>query len=506
MSSKFTNLLLLSGAAILIGGCALSPTPLTSDHVQLSAQDRLDRVTAQQEPIAGAIDLYEAMARALKYNLDYGVEDMQAALRVSELDLSHWNLLPNATANFGRDGRNKVNASSSFNIFENKPNFGASTSQDRIVDTDNIQFSWNILDFGLSYFRARQAADQVLIAEELRRKVALRIAEDVRTAYWRAVSADRLVNKLKALEGRTKTALANTREIYNSRETSLITALTYERELVEIKRTLEELQRELSIAKLQLAALMNVDPGTNYQLVVPGRRSQSLPLRLDAQELIWTALKNRPELREVDYQLRINAQEANTALLELLPGFSTFAGDNYDGNSFLLHDHWIGWGAKASWNLLKVVQYPAKTEVIESQDRLLDQRGLALSMAIMTQVHVSRARYFHFSKELKTSAEYLDVQTRLLQQMRAEAQGDRISEQTLIREEMNTLVAEVKYDIAYASLQNAYANVYASIGVEPYDGSMDLNMGVKDLAAALKQLWFARGDFAHGMKVADAAK
>ena len=48
-----------------------------------------------------------------------------------------------------------------------------------------------------------------------------------------------------------------------------------------------------------------------------------------------------------------------------------------------------------------------------------------------------------------------------------------ISEQTLIREEMNTLVAEVKYDIAYAGLQNAFGNVYASMGLDPFGDEFD---------------------------------
>ncbi|MEA1834550.1 hypothetical protein U8607_20865 [Methylobacterium durans] len=50
----------------------------------------------------------------------------------------------------------------------------------------------------------------------------------------------------------------------------------------------------------------------------------------------------------------------------------------------------------------------------------------------------------------------------------AAAAADSISEQTLIREEMNTLVAEVKYDLAHAAVQNARANVYASLGLDTF--------------------------------------
>ncbi len=487
---------------LAVAGCAISPVPLGTDEITSATQDRLARVTIDQEPISGRIDLYEAMARALKYNLDHGVEEMQAALRLAELDLSHWNLLPQATAGWGYQARDNDSGGISIGIIDRTPSLRPSTSQERRFDTRDIVFSWNILDFGLSYIRARQAADKALIAEETRRKVIQRVIEDVRTAYWRAVSAERLIQKLQALEGRTRTAISDARAVYDSRQTSPITALTYERELVEIKRTLQELNRELSIAKTQLAALMNVVPGTKFKLAIPARHTKAPKLKMGAEEMVYTALNNRSELREVDYQRRINQHEAHAALLELLPGFNVFAGNNYDGNDFLFNNHWVSWGAKASWNVLKVFQYPRKAEVVDAQDRLLDQRGLALSMAIMTQVHVSRARYYHHAKELATASEYLDVQNRLIEQMRAEARGDRISEQTLIREEMNTLVAEVKHDIAFASLQNSYANVFASMGVDPIYADFRPETPVRELASALRAHWFERGDFAQRSKVA----
>ena len=42
--------------------------------------------------------------------------------------------------------------------------------------------------------------------------------------------------KLTSLEGETRVARAETRKLYDERQTSPITALTYERELVEIKQ------------------------------------------------------------------------------------------------------------------------------------------------------------------------------------------------------------------------------------------------------------------------------
>ncbi len=167
---------------------------------------------------------------------------------------------------------------------------------------------------------------------------------------------------------------------------------------------------------------------------------------------------------------------------------------NFNSNEFLFNNNWVSWGAKASWNLIRVFQYPAKREVIEANDRLLHERALATAMAIATQVHVSRIRYRLYGRELDTANEYLDVQQRLVRLMRAEASANKISEQTLIREEMNTLVAEVKRDIAHASLENAYANVFAAMGLDLYDFHIADQMPVAELAAELRQVRLDRGD------------
>ena len=493
-------------AALSLAGCAISPEPFSHVELETMSIGFATRVTADQEPVHGAISLYEAMARALKYNLDFKVEVMQTALRSSELRLSHYNMLPNAVVNSGYAARDSYLSTGELNLLDGKTSAPRTTSSEKATTVSDITFSWNILDFGLSYIRARQSADKVLIAEEARRKVVHKIIEDVRSAYWRAVSAERMAIKLKGLEARTRTALNNARGLAKSQETSPITALTYERELIEIKRAAQELKRELSVAKTQLAALMNLEPGSSFSLTGDGLNAQAPLVGLDARDMIDAALMNRPELRDVAYQRRINEHEAHAALLELLPGIQLYGGDNYDTNKYLAHREWVSWGAKAGWNVVKVFQYPAKRGVIEGQDALLDARALALTMAIMTQVHVANIRYANATKELVTAREYFDVQTRLVKQMRSEAAADRISEQTLIREELNTLVAEVKRDIAFAAAQNAFATIFTSVGLDPHASDVSTTMGVSELAQHLRGLWLERGDFGGHTKISLVAR
>ncbi len=71
---------------------------------------------------------------------------------------------------------------------------------------------------------------------------------------------------------------------------------------------------------------------------------------------------------------------------------------------------------------------------------------------------------------------------------------NKASEQTLIREEMNTLASQVSSDIAYADLQNAYANIFASMGIDPYANDLKASDNIDGLAHTLQQVWIERGD------------
>ena len=167
-------------------------------------------------------------------------------------------------------------------------------------------------------------------------------------------------------------------------------------------------------------------------------------------------------------------------------------GVNVDSNDFLYNNDWFQWGARASWNVLNLFRYPAQKKAVKAQDDLLRQRELALTMAVITQVHVARARFGHLTEELGTAANQMGVQDKIMYQIRAGHKAGAMSQQTLLREEMNTLVAEVKYDIAYADAQNAYANLFGSMGIDDFGPDITGKEDVTTLKASLAKLWADR--------------
>jgi outer membrane protein TolC len=489
-----TKLILGVSAAALLSGCTVMPKPLTPSEISTKAEDNFRVVDAEQEPVSAQIGLYDAMARALKYNLDYKVELMDEALKSRELNLSRYDMLPQLVASAGYSGRSNYAGASSLSLLTRRQSLEPSTSSEKNLYTADLALSWDVLDFGLSYVRSQQKADEVLISQERRRKVANRIIEDVRTSYWRAVSAERLLTKLQQLEDAVTETLSNSERLAERRLSAPLTALTYQRELIEIQAEVRKLQRELVIAKAQLAALMNLKPGTSFALVLPDRGRPLPEVKYAGEDMMLTALKNRAELREVSYRQRINSKELDAALLSALPSFRGVLGVNVDSNDFLYNNDWFQWGARASWNVLNLFRYPAQKKAVKAQDDLLRQRELALTMAVITQVHVARARFGHLSEELGTASHQMRVQDKIMYQIRSGHRAGAMSQQTLLREEMNTLVAEVKYDIAFAEAQNAYANLFGSMGIDDFSPDTTGREDVTTLSKSLETLWQTRED------------
>ncbi len=476
-------------AMTLLSGCGLKPQPLSPEAISTYSADKLARYGQGEEPVVGAIGLDEAIARGLRYNLDYRVEAFQTALRTADLEVADFHLLPNVVASSNYLGRNNNLAAYSQSVTTNQITLEPSVSSPKNDLISDLTLSYNTLDFGLSYIRAKQAADSVLIAVESKRKVTNRIVQDVRTAYWRAYSSQRLSSRLRQLESRVQGAVKDSRTLANGLDSSPVAALTYERELLEIQRQAQAIESDMGVAKAQLAALMNVAPETNFTLSGRTHNIRSPLFKEHLDRLIEVAVVNRPELRETQYQSRINSREALAALLEILPSANLYFGANNDTSNFLFHGNWLAYGARASWNLVNVFKYPARVGQVNAQEALIDSRALAVTMAIITQVQVARIRLFETERELKIAREVLDVQQRLMKQVKAQAVTEKASEQSLIREEMNTLVAEARKDIAYAAYENAYGLVFEAIGLDPYDQGITDTTSVKDIARILESNW-----------------
>ena len=480
---KLKRLATLIGAITLFAGCAVVPEQLTDSEVRNRVNSDQALLYVEQEQVFKPISFEEAVARALKYNLDYRLKLMESALASGLANLSRYDMLPNLLANAGYASRNNDSGGNSVDIDTGQRTLTNSTSQERNRQLASAEFSWNMLDFGVSYFRAKQQADQYLIAEERRRRVIQNILQDTRASYWRAVGAQRLARDAEVLGERAKSALERSREAEAQGLLPPRDALNYQRMLLDAVALLASRRQELEFAKRELAALMNVTPGTDFT-VVEGVEPALMPVPFNIAELEEVALSNRPELREEDFRMRITADEARRQLVTLLPGISFTAGAQYDSNKYLYNNNWIESGVRVSFNLMKALSYPAMKDVQEAQKRNDQARRLALSMAILTQVRVSVERYRLALHDLDIARDSNKVDQRLASYARAAESTRADTELELIRAETRSLNSQYQRYSAYATAQTAFGRIYNSIGLEVLPVNME-TASVAELASVV---------------------
>lgn len=83
--STIRNVVVIAFFSIFFAGCAIKPIPLTKEEQADLVKSDLSKMFAELQQIEKPISLPEAMARAVKYNLDYRVQLMEEALRRGEL-------------------------------------------------------------------------------------------------------------------------------------------------------------------------------------------------------------------------------------------------------------------------------------------------------------------------------------------------------------------------------------------------------------------------------------
>ena len=150
-ASRMIRLTLVStsvAAALMLAGCSvIAPEKLSSDDLMRLANVDQQLMFAAQEPVTAPITMEEAVARALKYNLEHRLAMMERAVQENIADVQSMSLLPKLTASAGYRDRSNELASSSESLATGKESLVPSKSSERDGRTADLELSWNVLDF-----------------------------------------------------------------------------------------------------------------------------------------------------------------------------------------------------------------------------------------------------------------------------------------------------------------------------------------------------------------------
>ena len=209
---------------IALTSCARNLDPIEKSEIISKSKEDIKKIDAIKNSNLNwedeiEIDLYTAIALAIKNNKELKVKLLENALSERQINKVKFEMLPQLAANAGYSGSDYYKASTSATVAgtDIAGTIGSdfSTSANKDLLNQDIGFTWNALDFGLSYIRAGQNADRYLISEENETKAAHNIVREVIRAYWSSMSADKLLKKYGPLLVDVNLALNDSKKLKN---------------------------------------------------------------------------------------------------------------------------------------------------------------------------------------------------------------------------------------------------------------------------------------------------
>lgn len=396
---------------------------------------------------------------ALGRNLDLLVKQQEWAIQHERETGEALKMLPSGTASGVTSWRNKNTASvQEQNGQISSPIIG---SPQRVEQWD-ITATWNLLDFGVTYYRSRQEHDRTTSLGFQTKRQAQNLILEIYKSYWKAIAALNAINESKEiLELSAIQQEAFQRQIQD-RNISGLVGLKSQAQLVDIEVKLTKFTTDYETAKAELAGLMGLSPFICFELSPVDFTDVIEPD--DICELEDIALKSRPELFVTDLDEKINADEVRISLLQMLPSPAFFAGRNWDADRFLVHHYWALTGMRASYNLLALPSRYYDYRTAKEKKCLSKLSRMALSVGVLTQVHLAYIKYYEALEGYKLLQKTANINERLYESFsKAKLYGEK-SGVELIAVQMDTLVAKINALKAYADLRVAVEFLNNAIG------------------------------------------
>lgn len=425
-----------------------------------------------QEPITAPLTMYEAMARGVKYNIGHRTALMEEVVANGSVDVEVLGMLPGLDLEAGYLGRSSPEVIRARSNTTGAQSLEPSIFQDEHRRVANLDLSWNVLDAGLSYVHSRQASDKARASLERRRKVVQNITQDVRSAYWRAASAQILGQHIESLMTRADDVLRQLEEAENRKSSEDVSALlNLQKRLYDTMKDLMAERDSLSTAKAELAALIGVPPSTDFTLANSESdmmSAHSLPkLSTSRQDLEVLALLIRPEMREHTLLKRVAARGSTVSVMETFPGIGGIVGYNYDSNSFLDDESWASFSFGLTQNLMNLFTLPIRLEQDKNREQLADMQRMAMVATVLTQLSIADTRYDIATDNYGLLKRMMGVNTRLIEYTKSRPEKTTLGDGLLLAAEMDQILTRVRLHRAYAEGQNAFGRIVSTLGLDP---------------------------------------
>lgn len=454
--------LLLALFPLLMGGCG----HYCPDYQELrECHAEYDRTHIEVGEVLSChpLTLDDIIEISLCRNLDLRVKEFEAAVQCELASSEALKMLPKLEFSLNKTSRNKDTGAFSQSL-TNRPPAPPSISRDQHLRTGDATFTWNILDFGLSFFRSRQEGNRAAIKKMEYCRQTQNIILDATREFWRAVVSKHAIEHSQEIMSMATAQRAALRKSAKLRLIAQNVDFAKEDQLLRIERTLHAYEKTYHQAKVALSVLMGIPPGTRFEIEDPMCEPFSLEVD-EVSKLECLALRNRPELYSADFEGKIDADEVRASILRLFPAVSLFAGDNYDSNSFTIHNWWQEVGIRAIWDLLTIpsqLKYKRAAGIKEQQS---NWTRVALSLGAISQVHLAHSVLHDDLTEYELAKEHHFVKHRMWEIAKSQEHVGLMAGADVLEYQADALDMQLDALEAYGNVQIGLEQLNNAIGL-----------------------------------------
>ncbi|MDQ6961452.1 MAG: TolC family protein [Mariprofundaceae bacterium] len=406
------------------------------------------------------LSLEQMMGLAKKHNLEYLIKELEAEQADHELAAVKLASLPKAKVDVNTNYDTTDGFAFNKNQATGTKSATAATSSQKFGGTANISLQWSVLDYGISYYRAKQKVYARAIVDERQRRALHKLAMNLVQDYMRVSVADAGLKLAKIALDDLKDASRRMEKLSKINEIDEYNALQYKSKQIALENAKEALREEKDASMLRLAQTIGVTPGTSFRVQMPDFSDSMMPSVFDVDTLVEEALRRRPELFEADLQERITLEEVKAIGLQRWPNFAGILGLNFNSNKFLYANSWANIGSALSWDLLSIPRLNQEKSAKEVRAKVQVRERQLLALGVMAEVHLANADYQLKGERYRRMKDELKLHRALLSLARTRARAGKLSNVDLIAHEASAIEKSIQLARSYADWVEALQKIY----------------------------------------------
>ncbi len=404
---------------------------------------------------------------ALCRNLDLLVKAQEIKVQKEATFHQSLNTLPSLVASYDNWGRDKNTASFSESLEPGIPPAPLSISSETHIELANLEFTWNILDFGVAYYRTRQELNSTLMEEMQYSRIRQNLILEITKQYWKAALAKMVIDVSEELYSQSEKLRGRLQEMIDQGELSSYLGYQIIQDLLENEVILSGYPKEYQTAKSELLKLMGVLPDQDFEIAVESFE-EGIFFPTNLEQLEKMALANRPELYSVDFEENKMRDEVYIAFLRMFPNVEFFEGTFTDQNRFLLFNSWKRAGLRATWDLLNLPARSAARSVAQRKVEQVRTSRLSLSFAVLAQVNLAYHMIYDLQKQYEIAEQWHEANQKLVHTSKRLYEHGEINQAELIDDEFQAILARIAWFKSGAELRVAMEQLSNAIGLPGY--------------------------------------